>query len=63
MLALEEALYVYPGYAPARRLLAELAADADATASQAALVYDDLLEIFGETSTVRFADGSTGAAK
>ena len=54
--ALKKALHVFPDYAYARRLLAE-ATSVDATAtSPPALVYDDLLERFGETSTVQFAN-------
>jgi tetratricopeptide (TPR) repeat protein len=58
--ALEKALHVFPEYAYAKRLLADLTSgDARAKSggtSNATFVYDDLLERFGETSTVQFAN-------
>lgn len=52
--ALEHALHVYPDYAYAQQLLAK-ARSAEAIAPAAASpVYDDLLERFGEISTVQF---------
>jgi len=58
--ALEKALHVFPEYAYARQLLADVtsgdARSKSGGTSEAALVYDDLLERFGETSTVQFSN-------
>ena len=52
--ALENALHVFPDYAYARRLLAEASSPGAVAMNPATAVYDDLLERFGETSTVHF---------
>jgi tetratricopeptide (TPR) repeat protein len=52
--ALESAVHVFPDYAYARRLLADARSINAEARSAATPVYDDLLERFGETSTVHF---------
>jgi tetratricopeptide (TPR) repeat protein len=52
----ENALHVFPDYRYARRLLTGVESGDTSVTTHAALVYNDLLERFGETSTVQFAD-------
>jgi tetratricopeptide (TPR) repeat protein len=52
----ESALHVFPDYTYARRLLTGMTSDDAIATGSVELVYDDLLERFGETSTVQFAD-------
>ena len=47
-------MHVFPDYPYANQLLANLTSKSESVSSATALVYDDLLERFGETSTVGF---------
>lgn len=54
--ALQKALHSFSDYVPASRLLARMTTPDDLRESETVLVYDDLLERFGETSTIQFAE-------